>query len=326
MIKDLRDARLVDAVPRVVAGQDWVRALSEAVGVLHERTLRYIDDSQIYTSLDTATEPVLDALAINWKVDWYDTGYSLEQKRRIIKTALTVRRLMGTVGAVKLQADAIYPGTMLEEWFEYGGQPGTFRLYINVADTTEEHPAIIYSPAEMERRLITAKRWSAHLESLSYMVRHTLATGCRVDKWAYTVPECGTIYCGVWWMPATLGYTAHHALLTGGQPGAFAVSPEFTGTLPVPATVGYSVCGAVELQPATPQALNLQAHCRRRHSMETEKANGQYGKQNPLFMYQGTAGYSIRAELHGSKGGVEAAEAFTAVPSASGQDRCGTMP
>lgn len=42
MIKDLRDARLVDAVPRVVAGQDWVRALSEAVGVLHERTLRYI--------------------------------------------------------------------------------------------------------------------------------------------------------------------------------------------------------------------------------------------------------------------------------------------
>ena len=201
MIKDLRDARLVDAVPRVVAGQDWVRALSEAVGVLHERTLRYIDDSQIYTSLDTATEPVLDALAINWKVDWYDTGYSVEQKRRIIKTALTVRRLMGTVGAVKLQADAIYPGTMLEEWFEYGGQPGTFRLYINVTDTTEEHPAIIYSPAEMERRLITAKRWSAHLES--------------------------------------------HALLTGGQPGAFAVSPEFTGTLPVPATVGYSVCGAL---------------------------------------------------------------------------------
>ena len=182
MIKDLRDARLVDAVPRVVAGQDWVRALSEAVGVLHERTLRYIDDSQIYTSLDTATEPVLDALAINWKVDWYDTGYSVEQKRRIIKTTLTVRRLMGTVGAVKLQADAIYPGTMLEEWFEYGGQPGTFRLCINVTDTTEEHPAIIYSPAEMERRLITAKRWSAHLESLSYMVRHTLATGCRVDK------------------------------------------------------------------------------------------------------------------------------------------------
>lgn len=45
--------------------------------------------------------------------------------------------------------------------------------------------------------------------------------------------------------PAMTQDTAHHALLTGGQPGAFAVSPEFTGTLPVPATVGYSVCGAL---------------------------------------------------------------------------------
>lgn len=36
--------------------------------------------------------------------------------------------------------------------------------------------------------------------------------------------------------------------------------------------------------------------------METEKANGQYGKQNPLFMYQGTAGYSIRAELQPRQG------------------------
>lgn len=79
---------------------------------------------------------------------------------------------------------------MLEEWFEYGGQPGTFRLYINVTDTTEEHPAIIYSPAEMERRLITAKRWSAHLESLSYMVRHTLASNL-VELVKYLMAEYG---------------------------------------------------------------------------------------------------------------------------------------
>lgn len=40
--------------------------------------------------------------------------------------------------------------------------------------------------------------------------------------------------------------------------------------------------------------------------METEKANGQYGKQNPLFMYQGTAGlfYPCRAAREqGRRGG-----------------------
>lgn len=245
MIKSLRDARVVDGLPRVVAQQDWVRALSAALGVLHEKALEYIDGSQIYTAIDAVAEPVLDALAVNWKIDWYDTGYSLEQKRRIVKTAMTVRRLMGTVSAVKLQADAIYPGTMLEEWFDYGGEPGTFRLYINVTDTTPEHPAIAYAPDEMERRLVTAKRWSAHMESFSYMVRHALIVRHTVENWLYRVPECGTIRCGTWWMPSTLGWSEHRALAMGALPEAYSILPEFTGTLPDTAVVGYSLCGAM---------------------------------------------------------------------------------
>ena len=56
MIKSLREARIVDGVPRIVAGQDWVQALSAALGVLHEKTLGFADASQIYTALDTAPE------------------------------------------------------------------------------------------------------------------------------------------------------------------------------------------------------------------------------------------------------------------------------
>lgn len=85
MIKSLQDVLLTDALPRIVAGQDWVIALAGAVGEMHRRTMQYIDASQIYTSLDTASEEVLDALAINWKIDWYDSGYAIEQKRRIAK-------------------------------------------------------------------------------------------------------------------------------------------------------------------------------------------------------------------------------------------------
>lgn len=270
MIKSLRDARVVDGLPRVAAQQDWVRALSAALGVLHEKALEYIDGSQIYTALDTATEPVLDTLAVNWKIDWYNTDYSLEQKRRLVKTALTIRRLMGTVSAVKLQADAIYPGTMLEEWFDYSGEPGTFRLYIDVTDATPEYPAIVYAQDEMERRLASAKRWSAHMESVSCMVRHALIARHTVENWLYRVPECGTIRCGTWWMPSTLGWSENADILTRADVGAFNATADLCGTLPDTAAVGYSLCGAMR------------------------------------------------------SGG--AAEAYTAVPPQSGQDRCGTMP
>lgn len=59
--------------------------------------------------------------------------------------------------------------------------------------------------------------------------------------------------------------------------------------------------------------------------MENERTNGQYGKRNPLFLYQGTAGHSIRAEVGTCAKGEQKARAFTAEPAQSGQSRCGAL-
>lgn len=183
MIKSLKDARIVDGLPRILAKQPWVRALSEAMGVVHEMTMAFADKSQIYTDIDHVTEDILDALAVNWKIDWYDTDYNIEQKRRIVKTALTVRRTMGTAAAVKAQADAIYPGTILEEWFEYGGEPGYFRLRVGVTTVEEKEKFSALSVAEIEHRLAGAKRFSAHLQGVEYFDADGTAT-------AYGLASC----------------------------------------------------------------------------------------------------------------------------------------
>ena len=127
MIKSLKNAQIADGLPRILGEQPWVKALSMAMLELHQKTMLYRGKSDIHRHRHRAEE-VLDALAVNWKIDWYDTGYDIEQKRRIVKTALNIRRTMGTAGAARTQADAIYPGTKLEEWFEYGGTHGKFRL------------------------------------------------------------------------------------------------------------------------------------------------------------------------------------------------------
>lgn len=168
MIKSLLDAELRDGVPRVLQKQPWVEALSRAVLDLHRQTMGFIDGSQIYTAIDTVSEAVLDALAVSWKIDWYDPEYDLEQKRRIVQTALTIRRTMGTAAAVKAQADAIYPGSTVEEWYEYGGKPGYFRLRVNIMTVEEQEKFAAMSMAEIERRLAAAKRFSSHLEEVEY--------------------------------------------------------------------------------------------------------------------------------------------------------------
>lgn len=59
--------------------------------------------------------------------------------------------------------------------------------------------------------------------------------------------------------------------------------------------------------------------------MESVKTNGQYGKRNPLFMYQGTAGRSIRAALKADAEQKPEALTTTAEPSKSGMSRCGML-
>ncbi len=55
------------------------------------------------------------------------------------------------------------------------------------------------------------------------------------------------------------------------------------------------------------------------------EAKGQYGKRNPLFMYQGTTGYSVKAALQAGESGQKPAEANIVTSSQSGTARCGTL-
>lgn len=309
MIKSLKDARITDGLPRVVAGQDWVIALSEALGVLHEKTLDFTDKSQIYTAIDTAPIEILDALAVNWKIDWYDTEYGEEQKRRIIKTALTVRRLMGTAYATRLQADAIFPGTRLEEWFDYDGTPGTFRLFVDISNSSPEAPAKTYDTAEMERRLVGAKRWSAHLESFSFMIRRALIIKHTVKSYRYNPPECGTIYCGAYWMPSHIGYTERPELVTKPKTEAFGYTADFAGTLPNVATVGYAACGSMRAG-ARAEAYDI----------ETAAAGTENSGVLPV---PAAAGGSVDATLNTRQQYKSIAEAYSGTPFASGVIRCG---
>ena len=151
-----------------------------------------------------------------------------------------VLRLTGT-----LCREIAGPDSEVEEWFEYGGEKGYFRININVTRSAETGGVQVYSPEEIKRRIETVKRYAAHLESVSYMVKRALTVGRRIESWLYRVPECGTIYCGTYWEPSTLGHSERAAMLAGAGPEAFLVSPEFTGTLPQNAVAGYTVCGGM---------------------------------------------------------------------------------
>ena len=123
---------LLRALPEVLRNDESMAALAASVAQVLARRPEEIQRLAIYPRIDELPEELLDILAYDFKVDWWDADYTLEEKRRTLKDSWRVHRMLGTKAAVELAISAIYLNTKVSEWFEYGGEPYHFKLLIDV--------------------------------------------------------------------------------------------------------------------------------------------------------------------------------------------------
>ncbi len=145
----------------------------------------------LYPCIDQLPEELLDILAVDFKVDWYDPGYSLAEKRQTIKDSWSVHRMLGTPAAVVMAISAIYPDTQISEWWEYGGEPYHFRLQI---DATYENVDPV-KHARVLDRVNFYKNLRSVLDEVEYVNAGGTATeytyaaflGCEIEDGAAAV-------------------------------------------------------------------------------------------------------------------------------------------
>lgn len=127
---------LLRTLPEVLRRDDNMYALATAIADKLVPCVAETDLPRIFPRIDELDESLLDALAYDFKVDWWDYGYSLQEKRNTLRGSWYVHKHMGTPAAVMTALSAIYPNSKVEEWFEYGGEPYHFRLLIPVDAST----------------------------------------------------------------------------------------------------------------------------------------------------------------------------------------------
>lgn len=111
---------------------------------------------------------------------------------------------------------------------------------------------------------ILMRRIPAHL-ALRFTYQYSAGIKIKriIDSWQYRVPECGTLRCGTWWMPHTLGWSEQHGLTVREKTEPITICPELSGTLPYIKTAGYSLRrvlrtgGQADAHPVQPQFTGL---------------------------------------------------------------------
>ena len=162
----LTGENLLRTLPPALARDETMRALAAAIAGLLAAQPDEMEKLAVFPNIDRLDGPLLDILAQDFKVDWWDSDYNDAEKRRTLSASWQVHKTLGTRAAVEKAASAVYPNTRVQEWFEYGGEPYRFKLDVGLGEfewDRERHKRLMWG-------LNFYKNLRSHLEAVEYHV------------------------------------------------------------------------------------------------------------------------------------------------------------
>lgn len=150
---------LMAVYPPVLDKDQLFNALGQATAEVLGQAFIDTKHASIYTRIAELDEALLDVLAKDFNIAWYDYNHPLETKRRVVAAAFSVYFNNGTKGALQTALRAVYPNAVVQEWFDYGGAPYHFRVVLN--DQAEDYDAI-------NKMIRLYKNERSRLDSIAY--------------------------------------------------------------------------------------------------------------------------------------------------------------
>lgn len=190
---NLADGELRDILPGEFIRQPQVVAISYALKQEYARFFLISQTALVYAAIDQAGDTVLDYLAVELHVRYYSRDFDIDKKRALIKTAIQVGAKDGTKYAVDTAIQTAVGNGKSLNWFEYGGDPGHYRIDINMEG---------YDLDDLFTAINTVKRLSAHLDGINLQTdmdqeiyfgsimqgAFVMQTGCVEPDFPYTGP------------------------------------------------------------------------------------------------------------------------------------------
>ncbi|SCJ81129.1 Bacteriophage P2-related tail formation protein [uncultured Flavonifractor sp.] len=125
----LNTLEFIRLLPQFMRDDGAVKGLAAAMDEIVPELAQSTAALSTWDHIDDLTEAELDALAWELNILWYDTGASMDTKRALVKDSDIVYQRLGTKWAVENVINSYFGEGYVEEWFEYQGQPGHFRVY-----------------------------------------------------------------------------------------------------------------------------------------------------------------------------------------------------
>lgn len=157
---NLKDVDLFALQTKYMQQDPTTKAMCAALTPQFKQIANEVKNCVIFARIDELPEEILDELAFELHIEWYDANASIDVKRALIKSSDIVHMYHGTPYAIERVVQDYFGDGHVEEWWEYGGQPYHFRVVTSNAAVTGEFAS------QFAKAIEKVKRKSTRLEQV----------------------------------------------------------------------------------------------------------------------------------------------------------------
>lgn len=128
---NIYDMKWEELLPESLKGDSRIMAMAKAIGEQKRKIAAELWRVRVWQEIERMPEAVLDVIAYDLDVRWYDGEYPVAVKREVLKKLFSTYKTLGTPGAVKQCLGDIYQNAEIKEWWQYDGKPYRFKLELD---------------------------------------------------------------------------------------------------------------------------------------------------------------------------------------------------
>lgn len=176
---DISNSKLFEILPASIRNDEDIRAAAIAVDRSTGDIYSFSRKLDFRSNKDVKDHEILDELAIDLHVDFYDKNLHADMKREIIDDSIIQHMEKGTGGAVERALANIGVKGEVVEWYQYEGTPFTFRIILS--------SPVDLTNSDIKRIINSYKNTRSHFEHFEVQVLQVIGI-MRVLNYTFPVP------------------------------------------------------------------------------------------------------------------------------------------
>ena len=177
---------LFKVLPPLLQNDNFSQSIAKVLNKYLNEINEVYDSLFIMKNLHKFKDEVLDEIAKDKSILWYDSMLPIERKIDIIKNHRLVYRILGSEKAVlQLIKDYFRTSGGVENWYEYGSTHHRFRIILNDLSFTSSFLDFFYRFLDSLKWVKSADTWLDEI-ILNRNIYKSSYTGCVIGNTKYT--------------------------------------------------------------------------------------------------------------------------------------------